>query len=62
MKFTEKEKEKIIIMLKNYLNNQYKNQKENESQNEIKNSWVTFNTNEYILEEICFLCKKLVKS
>ena len=58
MKFTEKEKEKIIIMLKNYLNNQYKNQKENET----KNSWVTFNTNEYILEEICFLCKKLVKS
>jgi hypothetical protein len=72
MNFSENEKEQVIKLLYNYLhkkrnnnklNNNYElNNKQEKKIYKIKNSWMTNNSDEYILEEICFLCKKLVKS
>lgn len=66
MNFSENEKEKVINLLYNYLHNKNNNYKLNNNElNNIqkkKNSWLNNNKKEYILEEICFLCKKLVKS
>ena len=58
MKFTENEKKQVIFLLKNYLDNK----KIDLNSKRIKNSWINDNKDEYILEEICLLCKKLVKS
>jgi hypothetical protein len=58
MKFTESEKKQVILLLKNYLNNK----KIDLNSRKIKNLWFNDNKDEYILEEICLLCKKLVKS